>query len=116
MAINWQNKQAIQYSELAAYGRLFNAWKESLTIRITTAMLQELEQSIAPDAKAEIRIYAGGCDIRVRWDKGLKEVNQNLGALVQPHSVEIVAIIRITAEQFLDWTCLPGELIGLIKL
>lgn len=49
-------------------------------MRITTAMLQELEQSIAPDAKAEIRIYAGGCDIRVRWDKGMKEVNQNLGA------------------------------------
>lgn len=49
-------------------------------MRITTAMLQELEQSIAPDAKAEIRVYAGGCDIRVRWDKGMKEVNQNLGA------------------------------------
>jgi len=44
-------------------------------------MLQELEQSIAPDAKAEIRIYAGGRDIRVRWNKGMKEVNQNLGAV-----------------------------------
>ncbi len=32
-------------------------------MRITTAMLQELEQSIAPDAKAEIRIYAGGYGI-----------------------------------------------------
>lgn len=49
-------------------------------MRITTAMLQELEQSITPDAQAEIRIYACGCDIRVRWDKGMKEVNQNLGA------------------------------------
>ena len=49
-------------------------------MRITTAMLQELERSIAPDAQAEIRIYAGGCDIRVRWNKGLREANQNLGA------------------------------------
>lgn len=47
---------------------------------ITTEMMQELERAIAPDAKAEIRIYAGGGDIRVRWDKGMKEVNQNLGA------------------------------------
>lgn len=50
-------------------------------MRITTTMLRELEQAIAPDAEAEIRIYAGGCDIRVRWDKGMKEVNQNLGAV-----------------------------------
>ena len=49
-------------------------------MRITTAMLQELEQSIAPDAQAEIRIYAGGCDIRVRWSNGLREANQNIGA------------------------------------
>lgn len=47
---------------------------------ISTEMLQELEQAIAPDAKAEIRIYAGGCDIRVRWNGGLREANQNLGA------------------------------------
>jgi hypothetical protein len=49
-------------------------------MRITTNMLRELEQSIAPDAQAEIRIYAGGCDIRVCWNGGLKQVNQNLGA------------------------------------
>lgn len=50
-------------------------------MRITTEMMQELERSIAPDAKAEIRIYAGGCDIRVTWNKGLREANQNLGAV-----------------------------------
>ncbi|WP_421862512.1 hypothetical protein [Marinobacter adhaerens] len=49
-------------------------------MRITTEMLLELERSVAPDAQAEIRIYAGGCDIRVRWNKGLREANQNLGA------------------------------------
>lgn len=38
-------------------------------MRITTNMLRELEQSISPDAQAEIRIYAGGCDIRVRWNE-----------------------------------------------
>lgn len=49
-------------------------------MRITTTMLRELEQAIAPDAEAEIRIYAGGCDVRVRWAKGLREVNQNVAA------------------------------------
>jgi xanthine dehydrogenase iron-sulfur cluster and FAD-binding subunit A len=49
-------------------------------MRITTNMLQQLEQSIAPDAEAEVRIYAGGCDVRVRWNKGLREANQNIGA------------------------------------
>ena len=49
-------------------------------MRITTDMLRELEQAIAPDAKAELRIYAGGCDIRVCWTSGLREANQNLGA------------------------------------
>lgn len=49
-------------------------------MRITTEMLQELERSIAPDAQAEIRIYAGGCDIRVCWNGGLREATQNLGA------------------------------------
>ena len=50
-------------------------------MRITTTMLHELEQSIAPDAQAEIRVYAGGCDIRVRWNGGLNELNQSLGAV-----------------------------------
>lgn len=50
-------------------------------MRITTDMLRELEKAIAPDAKAEIRIYAGGCDIRVCWNGGMKQVNQNLGAI-----------------------------------
>lgn len=49
-------------------------------MRITTTMLQELEKAIAPDARAEIRIYAGGCDIRVTWNGGMREANQNLGA------------------------------------
>lgn len=49
-------------------------------MRITADMLRRLEQSIAPDAEAEVRIYAGGCDIRVRWNKGLSEANVNLGA------------------------------------
>lgn len=49
-------------------------------MKITTKMLQELEQSIAPGAEAEIRIYAGGCDIRVRWNGGLRQANQNLSA------------------------------------
>ncbi|MBY6032199.1 hypothetical protein KUV59_03395 [Marinobacter daepoensis] len=57
-------------------------------MRITTAMLQELEQSIAPDAKAEIRIYAGGCDIRVSWNGGLKMANQNLSAEQLDHIAE----------------------------
>ncbi len=49
-------------------------------MRITTIMLHQLEQSIAPDAEAEVRIYAGGCDIRVKWNGGLSEANVNLGA------------------------------------
>ncbi|MDC8455348.1 hypothetical protein [Marinobacter sp. DS40M6] len=49
-------------------------------MRITTKMMLQLEQSIAPDAQAEVRIYSGGCDIRVTWNKGLREANQNLGA------------------------------------
>lgn len=49
-------------------------------MRITTTMMTQLEQAIAPDAQAEIRIYAGGCDIKVRWNKGLREANQCLGA------------------------------------
>lgn len=49
-------------------------------MRITTTMLRQLEQSIAPDAEAEIRVYAGGCDVRVRWNKGLREANQTIGA------------------------------------
>ncbi|MDF0750267.1 hypothetical protein NLU14_08495 [Marinobacter sp. 71-i] len=47
---------------------------------VTTDMLRELEKAVAPDAQAEIRIYAAGCDIRVRWNGGLREANQNLGA------------------------------------
>lgn len=49
-------------------------------MRITTSMLRELEQSIAPDAQAEVRIYAGGCDIRVTFNDGMREMNQSLGA------------------------------------
>lgn len=49
-------------------------------MRITTEMLRSLELAIAPDAQAEIRIYAGGCDIRVKWNAGLSEANVNLGA------------------------------------
>lgn len=48
-------------------------------MRITTQMMLQLEQAIAPDAKAEIRLYSGGCDIRVSWNKGLRTANQNLG-------------------------------------
>lgn len=58
-------------------------------MRITTTMLRELEQSIAPDAEAEIRIYAGGCDVRVRWNKGLREANQNIGAQALANIQEI---------------------------
>lgn len=47
---------------------------------INTKMMKQLEDAIAPDARAEIRIYAGGCDIRVKWNKGLREANLNLGA------------------------------------
>ena len=47
---------------------------------INTQMMKQLEEAIAPDAIAEIRVYAGGCDIRVRWSKGLREANLNLGA------------------------------------
>lgn len=47
---------------------------------ITTQMMKQLEEAIAPDASAEIRIYAGGCDVRVRWNKGLREANLNLDA------------------------------------
>jgi len=50
-------------------------------MRITTQMLLKLEQAIAPGASAEVRIYAGGCDIRVRWNKGLREANYNVGAV-----------------------------------
>ena len=50
-------------------------------MRITAQMLLKLEQAIAPDASAEVRIYAGGCDIRVRWNKGLREANYNVGAV-----------------------------------
>ncbi|WP_421921586.1 hypothetical protein [Marinobacter salarius] len=57
-------------------------------MRITTDMLRELEEAIAPDAKSEIRIYAGGCDIRVCWNGGLKQVNQNLGVVQLSEIVE----------------------------
>lgn len=53
---------------------------QALYMRITTAMLRQLEQSISNDAEAEVRIYAGGCDIRVRWAGGLREANINLDA------------------------------------
>lgn len=47
---------------------------------VTTSMLRELEKAISEDAQAEIRVYAGGCDIRVKWNSGLREANLNLGA------------------------------------
>jgi hypothetical protein len=49
-------------------------------MRITTRMLQQLEEAIAPDAQATIWIYAGGCDIRVEYNGGLKVINQSLGS------------------------------------
>lgn len=51
-------------------------------------MLLELEKAIAPDAKAEIRIYAGGCDIRVCWNGGLRQANQSLDAQQLSHIEE----------------------------
>lgn len=48
-------------------------------MRITTQMMIQLEQAIAPDAQAEILIYPAGMDIRVSWKEGLRLVNQNLG-------------------------------------
>ncbi|MFL1404171.1 hypothetical protein ACJO2E_02355 [Marinobacter sp. M1N3S26] len=45
---------------------------------ITAVMLQEMEQAIAPDAEAQVRIYPAGCDIRVSWNGGLSELNKNI--------------------------------------
>jgi len=45
---------------------------------ITAAMLRQLEEAIAPDAVAEIRIYPAGCDIRVHWNNRLRMLNKNI--------------------------------------
>ncbi|MDX1816125.1 MAG: hypothetical protein R3180_00295 [Marinobacter sp.] len=49
-------------------------------MRITTKMLLQLEQAIAPDAEATVWIYGGGCDIRVEYNGGMNVINQRLGS------------------------------------